>query len=68
MYFAAMRNVFKNVIAATIKQSDSVESIVKLKEDLWKLGIEPKLRHVENFLCRDNWFLGYLSVIDFDIY
>ena len=49
-------------------QKKSEEQIRQFKENQWRNAVAPKLQKYEDFAQRDNWFLGYLTIIDFSIY
>lgn len=63
-----MENTFKKIISLSHKNTDSIEQMIQMKEELWEKTIKPKLQSIENFLTPNNWCLGYLTVIDFDLY
>lgn len=49
-------------------QKKSEEEILAFKEEQWVNVVSSKLQKYEDFASQENWFLGYLTIIDFSIY
>lgn len=49
-------------------QKKSEDEIRQFKDAQWRNVVAPKLQKYEEFAERNNWFMGYLTVVDFSIY
>lgn len=49
-------------------QKKSEDEIRQFKDAQWRNAVAPKLQKYEEFAERNNWFLGYLTIVDFSIY
>jgi hypothetical protein len=56
-----------NVIAINCQQK-SAEDIQIIKTNQWKLNVSPRLIKYEEAAKQDDWFMGYLTIVDFSIY
>ena len=49
-------------------QKMSPEQVLAFKEKQWKESVAVRLQKYENFANEHEWFLGYLTIVDFSIY
>ena len=68
MHLWSLSILFKKMVAAGMQDNKSNNEQIRIKEEFWATEIEKKLRPIEEFPLFDEWFLGYMSVMDFLIY
>lgn len=56
-----------NVISINCQKKTESE-ILKFKEEQWLLYVCPRLKKYEEKAQEDDWFMGYLTIVDFSIY
>ena len=49
-------------------QKKTEAEIRQFKEIQWRNVVAPKLQKYEDYATSDNWFIDYLTIIDFSIY
>lgn len=67
MHLWAMESLFKKLICLSTRNDLPVDKLKTLKEEVWQRVICPKVKHIEQGIDLNNWYLGSLTVIDFDI-
>lgn len=64
----AIEGLFKKFISIGTNNNLSIEEFKIAKAEFWKRIISPKVKHIEEVLTEDSWYLSELSVIDFDLF
>lgn len=57
-----------SIINFNCQKGKSEEEILRLKDYQWRNVVVPKLQKYEDSAQLDNWFMGYLTIVDFSVY